>query len=101
MFFLDPRYLLFMMPAILLMMLAQMYVSSAYRKWSQVQSRSRLSGAQAAQRLIQSGGLYDVHVEASPATSPTITTHAVKNCASPKGFIKAHRWPPWRLLPMN
>jgi len=63
MFFLDPRYLLFMMPAILLMMLAQMYVSSAYRKWSQVQSRSRLSGAQAAQRLIQSGGLYDVHVE--------------------------------------
>ena len=63
MFFLDPRYLLFMMPAILLMMLAQMYVSSAYRKWSQVQSRSRLSGAQAAQRLIQSGGLYDVRVE--------------------------------------
>jgi len=63
MFFLDPRYLLFMMPVILLMMLAQMYVSSAYRKWSQVQSRSRLSGAQAAQRLIQSGGLYDVRVE--------------------------------------
>jgi hypothetical protein len=63
MFFLDPRYLLFMMPAFLVMMLAQMYVSSAYRKWSQVQSRSRLSGAQAAQRLIQSGGLYDVRVE--------------------------------------
>ncbi len=63
MFFLDPRYLLFMMPAFLVMMLAQMYVSSAYRKWSQVQAHSRLSGAQAAQRLIQSGGLYDVHVK--------------------------------------
>jgi hypothetical protein len=63
MFFYDPRYLLFMMPAILLMMLAQMYVSSTYKKWSQVQARSRLSGAQAAQRLIQSGGLYDVRVE--------------------------------------
>lgn len=63
MFFLDSRYLLFMMPAMLLMMLAQLYVSSAYKKWSQVQARSRLSGAQAAQRLIQSGGLYDVRVE--------------------------------------
>jgi Zn-dependent membrane protease YugP len=63
MFFLDPRYLLFMAPAFILMMAVQWYVNSAYQKWSRVPARSRMSGAQAAQRLIQSGGLYDVQVE--------------------------------------
>jgi Zn-dependent membrane protease YugP len=52
-----------MAPALLLMMLAQWYVSSAYRKWSQVAASSRLSGAEAAQQLIRNGGLYDVQVE--------------------------------------
>ena len=61
--FYDPRYLLFMAPAFLLMMLVQWYVQSAYNRWSQVAARSRLSGAQAAQRLIQAGGLYGVRVE--------------------------------------
>lgn len=63
MFFYNPTYLLFMAPAFLLMMLAQWYVSSSYRKWSQVQASSRVSGAEAAQRLIRTGGLYDVNVE--------------------------------------
>ncbi|MDI6696006.1 MAG: zinc metallopeptidase [Anaerolineales bacterium] len=59
----DSRYLMFMLPAILLMMVVQFYVRSAYSKWSQVPARSRFTGAQAAQRLIQSGGLYGVRVE--------------------------------------
>jgi hypothetical protein len=63
MFFFDPRYMMFMLPAFLLMMLVQMYVQSAYKKWSQVPARSRMSGAQAAQRLVQTGGLYDVRIE--------------------------------------
>jgi len=63
MFFFDPRYLMFMLPAFILMMLVQWYVKSAYNKWSRVPARSRISGAQAAQRLIQSGGLYGVRVE--------------------------------------
>jgi Zn-dependent membrane protease YugP len=63
MFFYNFNYLIFMLPAFILMMLVQWYVKSAYDKWSRVQARSRLSGAQAAQRLIQSGGLYDVHIE--------------------------------------
>jgi len=44
-------------------MLVQMYVSSAYNKWSRVPARSRMSGAQAAERLINSGRLYNVRVE--------------------------------------
>jgi uncharacterized protein len=63
MFFYDPRYLMFMLPGILLMMLVQWYVKSAYSRWSQVPARSRLTGAEAAQRLIQAGGLYGVQIE--------------------------------------
>lgn len=59
----DSRYLMFMLPAMLLMMAVQFYVRSAYSRWSQVPARSRFTGAQAAQRLIQSGGLYGVRIE--------------------------------------
>lgn len=55
--FLDPTYMIFMIPAMLLMLIAQGYVNSAYKKWSQVMAQSRMTGAQAAQRLISSGGL--------------------------------------------
>ncbi len=62
MFFIDPRYIMFMLPAFLLMLLTQWYVSAAYKKWSQVPARTRLTGAEAAQRLIYSGGLQGVRV---------------------------------------
>jgi uncharacterized protein len=63
MLFFDPTYMIFMLPALLLMMITQWYVSSAYKKWSQVPTRSRLTGAEAAERLIQRGNLYDVSVK--------------------------------------
>jgi uncharacterized protein len=55
--FLDPTYILFMIPAFLLMLIAQGYVNGAYKKWSQVRAITGLTGAQAAERLISSGGL--------------------------------------------
>jgi uncharacterized protein len=63
MFFYNPQYLCFMLPGLALVMFASWYVNSAYRKWSQVRNRSGLTGAQAAQRLISSGGLYGVQVQ--------------------------------------
>lgn len=63
MFIYDFRYLMFMLPAFLIMMLTTAYVNSAYRKWSKVMARSRLTGAQAAQRLISAGGLYNVQIQ--------------------------------------
>ena len=63
MFFFDPTYLCFMAPGFLLVMLSSWYVKSAYKKWSQVRVRSGLTGAQAAQRLISSGGLYGVQIQ--------------------------------------
>ncbi len=63
MFFFNPTYLIFMAPAFILMMITSWYVKHAYNKWSRVNSSSRLTGAQAAQRLIANGGLYGVKVE--------------------------------------
>jgi Zn-dependent membrane protease YugP len=63
MYLFNPTYLMYMLPAFILMMAVQAYVNSAYKKWSQVQARSRLTGAQAAERLIQRGGLYQVRIE--------------------------------------
>jgi len=70
MFFFDPTYLLFMVPAFLLMAATSWYVKAAYNKWSRVPARSRLTGAQAAQRLISTAsyataegqGLRDVRI---------------------------------------
>ena len=63
MFFFDPMYLIFMIPAIALMGFASWYVRHAYNKWSQVRASSGLTGHQAAQRLISTGNLYGVQVQ--------------------------------------
>lgn len=62
--FFNPTYWLYMAPAIILMLVVQWYVNSAYRRWSEVPNRNNFSGAQAAQRLMQRAGLYDVQIEA-------------------------------------
>ena len=48
MVFFNPTYWLYMAPAIILMLVVQWYVNSAYRKWSQVPARNNFTGAQAA-----------------------------------------------------
>ena len=63
MFFFDPMYLIFMIPAIALMGFASWYVRHAYNKWSKVRASSGLTGHQAAQRLISTGNLYGVQVQ--------------------------------------
>lgn len=63
MFLFNSSYLIFMLPAFILMMLAQWYVNSAYNKWSKVPSQSGLTGAEVAQRLIDRAGLQGVGLE--------------------------------------
>jgi uncharacterized protein len=63
MFFFDPMYLCFMVPALALMGFASWYVRHSYNKWSQVRASSGLTGHQAAQRLISTGNLYGVQVQ--------------------------------------
>jgi hypothetical protein len=63
MFFFDPTYLIFMIPAFILMGITSWYVKSSYNKWSKVRATSGLTGAQAAQRLISTGNLYGVKIQ--------------------------------------
>jgi hypothetical protein len=72
MFFLDPTYLFYMIPAFILMALTSWYVKAAYKKWSRVASLSRLSGADATHRLISTSGLYGVQVQ---GTHGELTDH--------------------------
>jgi Zn-dependent membrane protease YugP len=72
MFFFDPFYFIFMIPAFILMAITSWYVRHANAKWSQVRASSGLTGAQAAQRLISTGNLYGVQVE---GTAGELTDH--------------------------
>ena len=63
--FLNSSYFIFMVPAFILMSLAQWYVNSAYKKWSKVENRAGLSGVEVARKLIEHGGLYNLDIEAA------------------------------------
>ena len=63
MFLFNPTYLMYMIPAFILMAITSWYVKAAYNKWSKVPAQSRLTGAQAAQRLISTGSLYGVQIQ--------------------------------------
>lgn len=65
MLYFNPEYMLYMLPAFLLMLLTQMYVKSTFARWSRVRARSGVSGAEAARRLMQFGALYGVRIEGS------------------------------------
>ena len=63
MLFFDPTYLLFMVPAFLLMMITSIYVKSSFSKWSKVPARSGMTGTEAVQRLIARAGLYGIQIQ--------------------------------------
>ncbi len=63
----DPMYFVYVGPAILLAMWAQAKVKSAYAMGLRHPARSRLSGAETAQRILNAYGITDVGIE--PAKS--------------------------------
>jgi Zn-dependent membrane protease YugP len=68
----DLTYWIFMLPGLALVILAQILVSSAYRKWSQVRASSGLNGVEAARRLLGYSGLPDISLE---GTAGQLTDH--------------------------
>lgn len=64
MFYFDPLYFVILAPALILAFAAQWMVRSAYSKMSQV--RASMSGFEAARRILDSNGLYDVQIEQIP-----------------------------------
>jgi len=60
----DFMYILFIAPALILAMLAQWMVRSAYQQMSQV--RASMSGYEAARRILDAGGLQSIDIEQIP-----------------------------------
>jgi Zn-dependent membrane protease YugP len=61
-------YFLFVLPAVVLALWAQVKVQSAYSKYSRVRAQSGLSGAQAAREILDDQGLRDVPVQEVPGS---------------------------------
>jgi uncharacterized protein len=66
MFYFNPMYLVFVMPALLLAMYAQARVKGAYAKWGKVANVRRLTGLDAAKILLPPEGLSDISIEGIP-----------------------------------
>lgn len=61
-YYFDPTYFLVIIGAILCMGASQM-VTSTYRKYSKVRARGGMTGAEAAQRILQMSGIRDVQIQ--------------------------------------
>ena len=57
----DPTYILVVIGAVICL-LASARVKSTYNKYAQYRSMSGMTGAQAAERILHSAGIYDVTV---------------------------------------
>ncbi|MFZ3152124.1 MAG: zinc metallopeptidase [Anaerolineaceae bacterium] len=66
------NYLIYMLPALILSLIAQSYVNSAYNKWSKVRNYHNLTGLEAAEQLTSRIGLSDVKLT---RTSGNLTDH--------------------------
>lgn len=58
----DPTWFLLVITGIIAI-IAQIRVSSSFSKYSKVQSRTGLTGAEAAERILHSKGIYDVRIQ--------------------------------------
>jgi uncharacterized protein len=65
-------YLLFALPALILGLIAQARVKSAFNKYSKVQNYTGLTGAQVARRVLDSNGLQNIQIE---QTNGTLSDH--------------------------
>lgn len=60
MMFFDPLYLVFMIPGLMLSLWASFRTKRAFKRFGKV--RARMTGAQAARRMLDQAGLYDVKI---------------------------------------
>lgn len=63
MFLFDPMWFLIMLPPFIFMIYAQVKVNSAFKKYSKMANSQRLTGAEAAERLLRANDLSNVRVE--------------------------------------
>jgi Zn-dependent membrane protease YugP len=63
MFLFDPAWFLIMLPPFIFMIYAQVKVNSAFNKYSKMANSQRVTGAEAAERLLRANDLSNVRVE--------------------------------------
>jgi len=68
MFYFNPIYFLFALPALTLGLYAQFKVRSAYEKYQRVRNASNMGGFEAAQRLLSISGLQNVGIQETRGT---------------------------------
>jgi len=68
----DLTYLVVVLPCIILAMIASANVNSTFKRYSQITSLRRISGAQAAQRVLSANGVSGVRIE---RVSGNLTDH--------------------------
>ena len=68
----DLTYLVLVLPCVILAMIASANVNSTFKRYSQVHSLRRISGAQAAQRVLSANGVSGVRIE---RVSGNLTDH--------------------------
>lgn len=71
-YYIDWTYIVLVIPAMILALYAQNKVNSTFKKYSRFASRSGMTGAQAARRLMELNGIYDVSIE---RVSGNLTDH--------------------------
>ena len=62
-FYIDWLYIILVLPAVILSIFASAKVNSTFKKYSNAYSRSGLTGAEVARRILYENGLYDVRIE--------------------------------------
>ena len=67
----DPTYLLIII-GLLICVWASASMNSTFSRYSRIENRSRITGAEAAQRILQYAGIHDVHIE---RTGGNLTDH--------------------------
>ncbi|MCI8448719.1 MAG: zinc metallopeptidase [Eubacterium sp.] len=61
-YYFDPTYILVLIGAVI-SLIASARVKTTFNKYSKVRSRTNMTGAQAAQRVLNSAGIYDVRIQ--------------------------------------
>lgn len=63
MYYYDPMYFLFMVPGLIIALIAQVYLKSNYSKYSKIANRRRLTGSMAAEAVLRQNGINNVRIE--------------------------------------
>ena len=71
-FYMDSWYIILVVPAIILSLIASAGVNSTFNKYSKVASRAGLTGAESARRVLAANGVYGVTIE---RVSGNLTDH--------------------------